>query len=73
MDTDADPGRAHYWYRLREAWDQRDAWNVSYGWNTSWVEDMVSSLPQYAPQWISNIFRRIIIFFDGIVQRISVT
>ena len=72
LDSDVAASRVHYWYRLREVWNQRDAWNVSYGWNTNWVESTVSSFPQYIPQWLSNIFQGLIIFFNGIAQRISV-
>lgn len=64
-------GRVHYWFRLRKVWSQRDAWSVSYRWNTNWVESVVSSFPQYIPQWVSNIFQGLIILFNGIGQRIS--
>ena len=71
LDSDVAASRVYYWHRLREVWHQPDAWTISYGWNTDWVESTASSIPQYIPQWVSNIFQGIIVFFDGITQRIS--
>ncbi len=70
-DSDATASRNHYWYRLREEWNRRNVWNVSYGWNTNWVESDVSSLPQYIPHSLSNIFQGIVFFFEGLAAKIS--
>lgn len=71
-DSGLAASRIHYWNRLRQVWDQPEAWNVSYGWSTGWVGRAVNSLPQYAPQWASEIFQDIVIFFNDVAQRISV-
>jgi hypothetical protein len=71
LGADTAANRVHYWYRLREVWNQDDAWNVSYGWNINWVETETSSLPQYIPQWLSYVFQGIVTFFDSLAQRIS--
>lgn len=70
-DSDVAASRVHYWFRLREVWSQPNAWSVSYGWNTDWVERAVSSIRQYIPQWLLDIFQSIVIFFDGLAQKIS--
>lgn len=70
MDDPA-ASRIHYWYRLREVWNQPDTWMVSYTWNTNWVERAVRSLPQDVPHSVRNSFQGIINFFNGITQSIS--
>lgn len=63
--------QVHYWYRLREVWNQRDSWVVSYKWNTTWVENSMNSLQQHAPQWLSNGFQAIINWVNVVAQRVS--
>lgn len=73
LDSDLAANRVHYWYRLREVWNQPASWSISCGWNTDWVGSTVSSIPQYFPRWFSSIFQGIIVFFNGIAQSISVS
>jgi hypothetical protein len=63
--------RNHYWYRLRDVWQERDAWVVSYGWNTGWVESTLNSLPQYLPKPVTAVFQGLVDLFNDIAQRIS--
>lgn len=70
QDSDVATTRIHYWHRLRIVWNHSVSWNVSYGWNTAWVQTTANSFPQYIPQWVSSIFQNVIVFFDGIIQRI---
>lgn len=72
LDSDLATSRVHYWHRLRKVWNRPASWDISYGWNTDWVEISVSSIPQYIPQWVANMFQGAIVFFDGIAQKISV-
>jgi hypothetical protein len=63
--------RDHYWYRLRDVWNERDAWVVSYGWNTGWIESVLKSLPQYLPKSVTAVFQMLIDVFNDIAQKIS--
>ena len=63
--------RAHYWYRLREVWNQRNIWEVSYGWNTDWVEDSLNAAPRYLPKSVTGAFQKIVNLFNDIGQEIS--
>lgn len=71
LAKDVVASRVHYWYRLRQVWNQRDAWVVSYKWNTSWIENSMNSLQQNAPQWVSNGFQAVVNWVNVIAQRIS--
>lgn len=45
-----DVGRAIYWQRLRNLWNERTTWQVSYRWNTDWVGDLLDALGRSASQ-----------------------
>ena len=71
LESDAVAARAHYWYRLREVWNEREAWVVSYGWNTAWVGNTLDALPQYIPYWFSGVIQSLADLIHSIVQMIS--
>jgi hypothetical protein len=63
--------RAHYWYRLREVWNERGTWEVSYGWNTDWVANSLNAAPRYLPKSVTGAFQKIVNLFNDIGQEIS--
>jgi hypothetical protein len=71
LESDVIAGRVHYWYRLREVWNEQDAWVVSYGWNTDWVDSMLASLPRYIPKSVAGVFQSFVDLFSAIAQKIS--
>ena len=71
LESDMVAARIHYWYRLRDVWNQRDAWVVSYGWNTDWVDNTLDTLPQELPRGVANVFQGLVGFFHAVAQTIS--
>jgi len=73
LEADMVASRVHYWYRLRDVWNQSETWNVSYGWNTDWVTSMLNALPQYVPNEVANFFQSIVDLCNNIAQRMSLS
>jgi hypothetical protein len=71
LEAGVNAARVHYWYRLRDVWNERDAWVLSYGWNTGWVESALNSFPQYLPKSVTAVFQMLIDLFNDIAQKIS--
>lgn len=71
LAADLIAARIHYWFRLREVWNQRSSWVVSYGWNTSWVSSTMNSLFQNLPDGIRNVIQQFVDFFQAVAQTIS--
>jgi hypothetical protein len=71
LETDVMAARVHYWYRLREVWNQRDAWIVSYGWSIDWLEHSINTLPQYLPRAVTGVIQSLVDFVNDVAQEIS--
>jgi len=71
LETNVMAVRVHYWYRLREVWNQRDAWVVSYGWNSDWLESSLNALPQYLPRSVTGVIQSLVDFVNDVAQEIS--
>jgi hypothetical protein len=72
LETNVMAVRVHYWYRLREVWNQRDAWVVSYGWNSDWLARSLNSLPRYLPRSVTGVVQALVDFFNNVAQEISI-
>jgi hypothetical protein len=70
-ESDGITVRAHYWYRLRQVWNESDTWVVSYGWNTDWVERGANAAPRYLPRSVTGVFQGLVDIFSDIAQKIS--
>lgn len=71
LEADVIAARIHYWFRLREVWNQRDAWVVSYGWNTDWVYNTLNNLPQDIPRGVANVLQGLSNFIRNLAWTIS--
>lgn len=69
-EFDATAARLHYWFRLREVWNQRDAWVVSYRWNTDWAYNTLNNLPQSPPHKTTDVIQGLSGFFHAVAQTI---